>query len=200
MSILSKKKVDDEQITTYKTKFDFSEFDINDSNLIEEIEQKEEVLKQNLIKNIKSTEQIAKGLYEINELLANHKTGTFGAYLEYVNIKKDRAYYLIDTWKLYLDTKSKKVFDLPQRMITEIKKEVKKNDDIEEAEIVEIIESDNPRENIEEIKEKRVSEVKERNKTGSLEKELQKIEKEIEKYLKKITELENKKAEIQKEM
>ena len=46
MSILSKKKVDDEQITTYKTKFDFSEFDIKDSSLIEEIEQKEEILKQ----------------------------------------------------------------------------------------------------------------------------------------------------------
>lgn len=200
MGVLSKKKFDDEQINQYKSSFNFSEFEINDIEIIEKIEEKEEVLKSNILKNIKSTEQIAKNLYEIQELLANHKTGTFGAYLEYVNIKKDKAYYLIDTWKLYLDTSLKKVFDLPQRMITEIKKEIKNNNNIEKKEIVEIIEADNPKEIIDSMKEKRIIVNNEENKTDSFEKELQKIDKEIQKYMKKISMLEEKKSEILKEM
>ena len=206
MNVLLKTKKHDDEITNYKSGFDFSAFEINDEEILDELNQKEEILKKNIIKNVKSKQEIAKSLYEIQKLMANHRTGAFIKYLEYVGIGKDRAYNLIDSWNLYQTTNLKKVFDLPQRLLTDIKQEIKRNNEIIETEIVEIIENENPKEKLNEIKEKReekekqIEEEKIINSPDILEKKIKNIEKEIQKYISKISELEKEKDDLMKNL
>ena len=200
MKNILKKKFDDEEsdtlVMTYKSNFQFSDYDIEDSKLIEKIEQREKVLRNNMIKDVQARLEIAKSLSEIQELLSNHKNGTFLAYLEYVGMKKDMAYDLIKYWKIYQKTNSMKVFELPNRVVTKINQEMKANQDIEVEEIIEIVEAENPKEILQELKEKRINEVQKKNATGTKEKELEKIEKRLTKLFQEIAELEEKKKKL----
>ena len=115
-----KKKFDSVNIVEYKSNFDFKEANIDDEETISLINEKEERLKENLLKNFNSRKEIAKMLYEIQETMAKHGSGIFLKYLDYIQIKKTMAYNLINNWKLFISTNANKVFELPYRTINEI--------------------------------------------------------------------------------
>ena len=189
-----KKKFDSVNIVEYKSNFDFKEANIDDEETISLINEKEERLKENLLKNFNSRKEIAKMLYEIQETMAKHGSGIFLKYLDYIQIKKTMAYNLINNWKLFISTNANKVFELPYRTINEISKEIKNNDDLTTNEIIEIIEDETPEKKIQEIKETRNLTLN--NTIGEVEKKIQEIDKKIQSHYKKIEELEEEKNNL----
>ena len=189
-----KKKFDSVNIVEYKSNFDFKEANIDDEETISLINEKEERLKENLLKNFNSRKEIAKMLYEIQETMAKHGSGIFLKYLDYIQIKKTMAYNLINNWKLFISTNANKVFELPYRTINEISKEIKNNDDLTTNEIIEIIEDETPKKKIQEIKETRNLTLN--NTIGEVEKKIQEIDKKIQSHYKKIDKLEEEKNNL----
>ncbi len=189
-----KKKFDSVNIVEYKSNFDFKEANIDDEETISLINEKEERLKENLLKNFNSRKEIAKMLYEIQETMAKHGSGIFLKYLDYIQIKKTMAYNLINNWKLFISTNANKVFELPYRTINEISKEIKNNDDLTTNEIIEIIEDETPEKKIQEIKETRNLTLN--NTIGEVEKKIQEIDKKIQSHYKKIDKLEEEKNNL----
>lgn len=185
------------------TFFNFQDYDIEEE-VSETIIKKENSIRNNLTQINRNTKELAKSLFEIQQLLVHNKKGGFRAYLEYLNVTKDMAYRLIDRWNLFLETKQGKVFELPNRTINTLKKEVqelkKDNEEGKITEIVEIIEAENIDEKLKDYKTK-----EEKNESiievpEEIEKELKKIDKEIIKLTEKITKLEMKKNELEKKL
>ena len=195
-----KKKIEDEEITIPESYFNFKEYEIEEE-IAEKIIKREDNIRNNLNQIGRNTKELAKSLYEIQQLLVNNKKGGFRAYLEYVEIKKDTAYRLIDKWNLFIDTNQAKVFELPHKTINTLKKEIevlkKEDEKAELTGIVEILESDNI-----DVKLKDYKETKEDNSeiiiesSESIEKKVNKIEKEIIKLTEKISILEERKNEL----
>lgn len=189
-----KKKFDSINIVEYKSGFDFREANIDDEETINIVNEKEERLKENLLKNHNSRKEIAKTLYEIQETMAKHGSGIFLKYLDYIQIKKTMAYNLINNWKLFTSTNVNKVFELPYRTINEISKEIKNNEDLTTNEIIEIIEDDIPEKRIQEIKDLRNLTLN--NAVGNIEKKIQEIDKKIQSHYRKINKLEDEKNNL----
>lgn len=134
-----KKNYDTDIINVYKSEFDFETYKIQDREEVNQITERENLLRQNILKNVNSRKEIAKNLYEIQQIMSNHKNGVFVKYLEYLGISKSNAYRLLDMWELYQNTNRDKVFDLPHSLVNKIKKE-----EIETEQQIEILEAENP--------------------------------------------------------
>ncbi len=176
----------------YESKFNFHEYGI-DEKTSKEITEKEEIIIKNMTQIQRNRAGIAEELWHINKLLANHKNGVFYDYLEYIKMKKDTAYRLIDMWNIFLKIKDKKVFEQTHSIIKEIKNGLKKGE-IEEAEIIEIIDDESPKNKIQELRVKNINQV---TRTLNYEEEIRKIDKKIEKYEKKIEVLREEKKQLQ---
>lgn len=180
-----KKNYDTGIINIYKSAFDFENYEIQDKETVNQITERENLIRQNVLKSINSRKEIAKNLYEIQKIMANHKNGVFVKYLEYLGISKSNAYRLLDMWELYQNTEKDKVFDLPHSLVNKMKKE-----EIETRQQIEILESENPNEVFNNIK----NEAQEINFTKD--EKIQEIDDKIRKLEEKILKLQNQREKI----
>ena len=114
-----------------------------------------------------------------------------------MNIKKDTAYRLIDMWKIFLDTDRERIFELSHKIVNFIKKEIKSDEKNIVADIVEILEADNPGSELKNYKEKQV-EKDEVVDSVDIEKKVKKIDSRIKKLYEEIAKLELEKNELSK--
>ena len=109
----------------------------------------EEKTKEHLFK-------FSKAIFEANEVFSNNKSGSFGKWTELIGISRDTANTAVRRYQFYLEMQGtlkepKRILQLPVRIIKEFtgtKKEI-----FEDAEVVEVIESENPTKKKKKIKE-----------------------------------------------
>ncbi|MGL5377004.1 MAG: hypothetical protein ACRDAT_01700 [Cetobacterium sp.] len=128
----------------FKSTFDYSQFNFDDKEHLIELEKKAlhtgTLLKENL-------KELGDVFLEAKEVFSNNKNGMFGKWYESLGFKRDFVYLCLDRRVLSLQYTSSDVYELPDRVIKEIKKIEKPED------VVEILEAENPKEKLREFKE-----------------------------------------------
>ncbi|MGL4867954.1 MAG: hypothetical protein ACRC34_02155 [Cetobacterium sp.] len=128
----------------FKSIFDYSQFNFDDKEHLIELEKKAlhtgTLLKENL-------KELGDVFLEAKEVFSNNKNGMFGKWYESLGFKRDFVYLCLDRRVLSLQYTSSDVYELPDRVIKEIKKIEKPED------VVEILEAENPKEKLREFKE-----------------------------------------------
>ncbi|MCP1226551.1 hypothetical protein [Sebaldella sp. S0638] len=194
-NLLEKERDFNNQVQKYHSNFNFEEYEIDDEKIINGIEEKEENILKNIQQINRNRKEMSKNLYEIHLLLSKQKTGTFLGYLNYLGISKDTAYRLIDMWKLFIDTKKTKVFELTHNVVKQLKSITNESGDNQD--IVEVIEADNPTERLKELKkDSKVYSTKKNMTSEDIEKEIKRIDKKIEKKYLEIENLEKEKENL----
>lgn len=129
----------------YKSNFDYSEFNEIDKENLLELEKRAihtgKILKENLL-------ELGEVFLEAQEIFANNKNGQFALWYEGLGYKKDFVYLCLERKRLAMNYGSSKIYELPDRAIKDIKK-IRQKD---ETQVDEILEAENPREKLEEIK------------------------------------------------
>ncbi|MGL5989394.1 hypothetical protein [Cetobacterium sp.] len=128
----------------FNSKFNYSEFHLNDKESLIELEKKATHTGNLLKENLKDFGEI---FLEAHKIFSNNKNGTFGKWYELLGFKKDFVYLCLDRRELSLEYNSNEVYRLPDRVIKDIKKIEKKSD------VIEILQSKNPKEKLKELKE-----------------------------------------------
>ena len=194
-NLLEKERDFNNQVQKYHSNFNFEEYEIDDEEIINGIEEKEENILKNIQQINRNRKEMSKNLYEIHLLLSKKKTGTFLGYLNYLGISKDTAYRLIDMWKLFIDTKKTKVFELTHNVVKQLKSITNENGDNQD--IVQVIEAENPTERLKELKkDSKVYSTKQNMTSEDIEKEIKRIDKKIEKKYLEIENLEKEKENL----
>ncbi|MGL5960337.1 MAG: hypothetical protein ACRCZ0_00080 [Cetobacterium sp.] len=128
----------------FKSTFDYSQFNFDDKEHLIELEKKAlhtgTLLKENL-------KELGDVFLEAKEVFSNNKNGMFGKWYESLGFKRDFVYLCLDRRVLSLQYTSSDVYELPDRVIKEIKKIEKPED------VVEILEAENPKEKLRKFKE-----------------------------------------------
>lgn len=131
----------------YKSKINYTEYELSTDEIDKIMVFEEKVvtssnqLKKNLI-------DLAEGLSQAQKLFANNKTGTFQKWFEELGLKKTFVYTLLNRQELYTEFKDEKVFQIPERVLPELKK-LKK--EIPSQDIIKIINSEKPMEEVKNI-------------------------------------------------
>ena len=140
----------------------------------------------------KNLYDIAKNLYESQQILSKYGTGSFVEWFKNLGIDKNYVYRMIAKYNLYQETKEKKAIDLSVRLIEEMKKE-----DLDIEEKIEIVKSEKPNKKFKEIKYGfSHSEKNEKLELDNLKIKLQKSREMLKKYQLQISKLEEKIAAI----
>ena len=185
------KKVQYEVKETYLSDFDFSEFSISEDDK-EKLLEKEELIRNSQQTIGKNLYDIAKNLYESQQILSKYGTGRFVEWFKNLGIDKNYVYRMIAKYNLYQETKEKKAIDLSVRLIEEMKKE-----DLDIEEKIEIVKSEKPNKKFKEIKYGfSHSEKNEKLELDNLKIKLQKSREMLKKYQLQISKLEEKIAAI----
>ena len=139
----------------YQSNFDFSKFEIQpgDRDLLL---QSEQIISNSQRQMMKNLYEIAKNLYESQQILANYHSGSFVEWFETIGLKKDYVYRMIDKYKLAQETNIRNVVNLPVRVVQNIKKM-----NIDTSQKIEIVKSEDPRKKIAEISHSEKSELTE---------------------------------------
>lgn len=130
----------------FDSNFDYTDFDTNDKEHLIELEKKA-LYTGNLLKD--NLKELGDVFLEAHKIFSNNKNGMFGKWYENLGFKKDFVYLCLDRRQLSLQYDSSTIYKLPDRVIKDIKKFEKENEEI----VVEILNSENPKEKIREIKE-----------------------------------------------
>jgi len=144
-SILEKRNKFQEAVET-TSNFDFKFYGIEDEATRNELLQKEEIAKRNIMQIQRNTIELGKILYETQELLANNKNGAFNGWFLNLGLKKDFVYREIQRYKIFLKYHNEKIKELSIRTIKYIS-----TNEIPEEQVIEIIEAEEPSKKIEEI-------------------------------------------------
>lgn len=129
--------------TTYKSKVDYEMLQVNENEKIELIKLEQIVIKkQEAIST--SLMDMSTALYDAQKILSREKVGdgTFIKWIEQLGLSRPFVYRCLDKYKLYLISNMEAVMDLTARETTMITKALN-NKEIEEAEVIDIISSDN---------------------------------------------------------
>jgi len=144
-SILEKRNKFQEAVET-TSNFDFKFYGIEDEATRNELLQKEEIAKRNIMQIQRNTIELGKILYETQELLANNKNGAFNGWFLNLGLKKDFVYREIQRYKIFLKYHNEKIKELSIRTIKYIS-----SNEIPEEQVIEIIEAEEPSKKIDEI-------------------------------------------------
>ncbi|MGL5001169.1 MAG: hypothetical protein ACRC6J_05560 [Cetobacterium sp.] len=128
----------------FNSKFDYSEFHLDDKESLIELEKKATHTGNLLKENLKDFGEV---FLEAHKIFSNNKNGAFGKWYELLGFKKDFVYLCLDRRELSLQYNSTEVYRLPDRFIKDIKK-IENSDDV-----IEILQSSNPKEKLKEFKE-----------------------------------------------
>lgn len=128
---------------TYTPKVDYQMLQVDETEKIKLIELEQIVVKkQEIISS--SLMDISMALYDAQKILSREKVGdgTFIKWIEQLGLSRPFVYRCLDKYKLYLISNMETVMDLTARETTMITKALN-NKEIEEAEVIDIINSDN---------------------------------------------------------
>jgi len=135
-----------QQVAETTSNFDFKFYGIEDETTKNELLQKEEIAKRNIMQIQRNTIELGKILYETQELLANNKNGAFNGWFLNLGLKKDFVYREIQRYKIFLKYHNEKIKKLSIRTIKYIS-----SNEMPEEQVIEIIEAEEPSKKIDEI-------------------------------------------------
>jgi len=182
-SILEKRNKFQQAVET-TSNFDFKFYGIEDETTRNELLQKEEIAKRNIMQIQRNTIELGKILYETQELLANHKNGAFNGWFLNLGLKKDFVYREIQRYKIFLKYHNEKIKELSIRTIKYIS-----TNEIPEEQVIEIIEAEEPSKKIDEIERNLKPEVTLEEKIKNLESKIIQARKNIAKWEQEIEKL-----------
>lgn len=136
-----------EVLPVYKSTIDYTEYELENVEVEKIIKYEEKVVlsAQSLKKDLVD---LAEGLAEAQKLFANNKNGKFQKWFETLGLKKTFVYTLLKRQELYLEFNDEKVFQVPERVLPELKK-IKQT--VSPEEVRRIINSDKPLEEVKNI-------------------------------------------------
>lgn len=181
-NILNKKNTFVE-VLTVQSNFDFEKYEIDEITRDSLIE-KEQIARKNMMQIKRNTIELGKTLAEAQKELANKKNGAFIAWFENLGLKKDYVYREIKRYEMFLKYDNERVKELPIRALKYIS-----NENITEAEVIEVIEAEDPSKKIREQENKKKVELTDREKIIQLEYKILQAQKNIEKWKIELEEL-----------
>lgn len=136
-----------EVLPVYKSTIDYTEYELENVEVEKIIKYEEKVVlsAQSLKKDLVD---LAEGLAEAQKLFANNKNGKFQKWFETLGLKKTFVYTLLKRQELYLEFNDEKVFQVPERVLPELKK-IKQT--VSPEEVIRIINSDKPMDEVKNI-------------------------------------------------
>jgi len=182
-SILEKRNKFQQAVET-TSNFDFKFYGIEDETTRNELLQKEEIAKRNIMQIQRNTIELGKILYETQELLANNKNGAFNGWFLNLGLKKDFVYREIQRYKIFLKYHNEKIKELSIRTIKYIS-----SNEMPEEQVIEIIEAEEPSKKIDEIERNLKPEVTLEEKIKNLENKIIQARKNIAKWEQEIEKL-----------
>ena len=182
-SILEKRNKFQQAVET-TSNFDFKFYGIEDETTRNELLQKEEIAKRNIMQIQRNTIELGKILYETQELLANNKNGAFNGWFLNLGLKKDFVYREIQRYKIFLKYHNEKIKELSIRTIKYIS-----TNEMPEEQVIEIIEAEEPSKKIDEIERNLKPEVTLEEKIKNLESKIIQARKNIAKWEQEIEKL-----------
>jgi len=182
-SILEKRNKFQQAVET-TSNFDFKFYGIEDEATRNELLQKEEIAKRNIMQIQRNTIELGKILYETQELLANNKNGAFNGWFLNLGLKKDFVYREIQRYKIFLKYHNEKIKELSIRTIKYIS-----TNEMPEEQVIEIIEAEEPSKKIDEIEKNLKQEVTLEEKIKNLESKIIQARKNIAKWEQEIEKL-----------
>lgn len=124
---------------------DYTEYGLESDEKASMVVMEKEVSKH--ISNIsKSSIELSETLFKAQSILAKSGSGSFVKWFQMLGLKKDFVYMLLKRYDLYKLTKKIEVFSLPEKNIKII---AKMKNSIEIKELQELVDSENPLEEIE---------------------------------------------------
>ena len=186
-------KQDDSQnreIEIYRSGFNFSEHEIEDSDVVNKVTETEEEIIRTAKQIAKKNLEMGKLLYETQQLMASYKNGTFVAWFTYMGLDKNFVYREINRWELFRKLRNPQVAEASVRTLDFLKK----HEELEEDKITEILE--NPKQAFEKIK-SIVEEKKLDAEEAETEDEITKIDEKIKKLELQLEKLKEKKIKLQ---
>ena len=135
----------------YTSNFDFKEFDIDEKDKFK-LEQKEQKLINAQNQVVRNLFDIAKNLYEAQQILSNYRNGCFKEWFTSLGFNKDYVYRMIDKYNLSLETGDRKAIDLPVRVVKELK-----NSDFDKETKISVLNSDQPLITVQKLKEEQIT-------------------------------------------
>ena len=187
--ILKQDDSQNKEIEVYRSGFNFSEHEIEDSNVVNKVTETEEEIIRTAKQIAKKNLEMGKLLYETQQLMANYKNGTFVAWFTYMGLDKNFVYREINRWELFRKLRNPQIAEASVRTLDFIKK----HEELEEDKITEILED--PKQAPEKIKSK-VEENSDEEDTGT-EDEITKIDEKIKKLELQLEKLKEKKIKLQ---
>jgi len=173
-----------QQVAETTSNFDFKFYGIEDETTKNELLQKEEIAKRNIMQIQRNTIELGKILYETQELLANNKNGAFNGWFLNLGLKKDFVYREIQRYKIFLKYHNEKIKELSIRTIKYIS-----SNEMPEEQVIEIIEAEEPSKKIDEIERNLKPEVTLEEKIKNLESKIIQARKNIAKWEQEIEKL-----------
>jgi len=173
-----------QQVAETTSNFDFKFYGIEDEATRNELLQKEEIAKRNIMQIQRNTIELGKILYETQELLANNKNGAFNGWFLNLGLKKDFVYREIQRYKIFLKYHNEKIKELSIRTIKYIS-----TNEMPEEQVIEIIEAEEPSKKIDEIEKNLKQEVTLEEKIKNLENKIIQARKNIAKWEQEIEKL-----------
>lgn len=132
------------EIKEYKTEYisviDYTEYELEKTEIekIIKCEEKVAAYSEKLKKNLMG---LAEELVQAQKIFANHKNGNFQKWFEKMGLKKTFVYTLLSRQELFAEFNDAKIFQIPERVLPEIKKLKNK---VSYENIIKIINSDKP--------------------------------------------------------
>ena len=108
------------KIEEYVSNFDFGKFEISEKDKLL-LQQKEQKLVNAHNQVIKNLYEVAKNLFDSQQILRNYGNGTFSSWFETIGYKKDYVYRMIDKYNLSKELNNQKAIDLSVRVVQELK-------------------------------------------------------------------------------
>ena len=187
--ILKQDDSQNKEIEVYRSGFNFSEHEIEDSDVVNKVTETEEEIIRTAKQIAKKNLEMGKLLYETQQLMASYKNGTFVAWFTYMGLDKNFVYREINRWELFRKLRNPQIAEASVRTLDFIKK----HEELEEDKITEILED--PKQAPEKIK-SIVEENSDEEETGT-EDEITKINEKIKKLELQLEKRKEKKIKLQ---
>ena len=158
------------------TKIDYAKFNLDDETVFY-LKEREVILNHSSKQISKNLAEQSKAFYEAQQMLSERQggDGTFIEWYTELGFSRQYVYRAVNAYSMFLSYNSEKIFELPVRVREEL---YKRKDELEEAEVIEIISDEKPQNKLKEI-EKAKTEKEELEKYKDIDNDLDKYQLEL---------------------
>lgn len=156
----------------FKSILDYSKYNIDDEETIIYLKEREAILSYSSKEISKKLADQSKAFYEAQQMLSKKQggDGTFTEWILDLGFSRSYVYNAINSYNMFLSYSTEKIFELPSRIRDEL---YKKKNEFEDAEVIEIISNDKPKEKLKELEKIKI-EQKEINKYKNIDNDFEK--------------------------